>query len=118
MNEQETKAAAEAEAIRNEKAQDEQYKSKYGVISKSEDTDEQGNKHVIYFRKPSRTAVGLFMVTNRDNATEACEILLEDSVVREISDYEYFKKNDAAFLGLMPLLIGNVGIKKNIYTIL
>ncbi len=108
-------AAAEAEAIRKEREEAEAYKSKYAAFYKISSPD---GAHVLWLRKPSRLAVGVFLAKVEKNVTDACEVLFDDCVVREISDADYFRNDDEAFLGVVPALQAIVRLKKNLFTAL
>jgi hypothetical protein len=92
------------------------YKVKYDVIAKVENTDSKGNPIVCYFKSPSRLVLGIAMAEIDRNTLLACEYIFDDAVVKEISNHEEFRGNDALFLGITGVLQSLVRVKKSTYT--
>lgn len=111
-------AAKEAELIKTEAGHDARMKNEYKAILKAEHTDEQGTVHKCYFKKPSRMTIGLAMAEIEKNVVQACEYVFIDSVIREVSDVDYFMNNDEVFMGLIPKLQSLVLVKKSTFTTL
>lgn len=107
-------AEQEIEKIKAEAEQREAYKTKYGAVEKIESEDGQ---HVLWLKKPSRLAVGYFMSEYGNNRVIACEYVLNDAVIKEISDYDYFIQ-DENFYGIMNHLVNLISLKKSTSTTL
>lgn len=99
-----------------EKITIEEAKSKYGAVQMVENTDEKGNPIVCYFKQPSRLVLGAAMGEIDRNPLIACEYIFDDSVIREISDVDAFRNNDAVFLGITAMLQSLVRVKKSTFT--
>ncbi len=100
---------SEADKIKTEADQVAEYKEKYKVIKKIVSEDGQ---HVLWLRSPSRLAVGVFMAEVTNSVTTACEYIFNDACVREISDVDYFQK-DENFYGIIRELQTLIRVKKN-----
>lgn len=99
-------------------AKENEYKIKYGVIAKVENTDDNGKPIVCYFKSPSRLVLGVAMSEIDRNIVLACEYIFDDACVREISDTDAFRNNKEIFLGITGVLQSLVRVKKSTYTIL
>lgn len=89
-----------------------------GAIAMVENTDENGNPIVCYFKSPSRLVLGVAMAEIDRNTLLACEYIFDDACIREISDVDAFRNNDALFLGITGVLQSLVRVKKSTYTTL
>lgn len=91
-----------------------EYKEKRGAVMHIVSDD---GEHELWLKKPSRLAVGYFISKRDENIVEACEYLLNDACIQDISDYAYFIK-DENFYGIMGALINLFTLKKSISTLL
>lgn len=99
-----------------EQKQDEEIRAKYNFIRKAESIDDQGKKHVAYFKAPNRLIVGIAMSTIDSNTLLACEYIFDDAVIKEVSDVAYFRDNDDVFIGLVAMLQALIRVKKSTFT--
>lgn len=116
MTDQE-KAEQEAEKIKREAEQAQDYKNRLGAIQRIVSIDDEGNEHVAWFKKPSRIAVGYALAKSEENLVDACEAIFNSAIIQEVSDVPYFQQ-DEVFYGLIAPLQRMVNVKKNISTIL
>lgn len=72
----------------------------------------EDGEHMAFFRTPNRSTVGFFMAEVQNNVTTACEYLYNDAVIREISEVEYFQK-DENFYSIISTLQRLIQVKKN-----
>lgn len=73
---------------------------------------------VVFFREPSRMALGIAMAEIDRDVVKACEIIYYDACIAEVSDLEAYAKDTALFMGIIPLLQSLVSVKKSLYTTL
>jgi hypothetical protein len=93
-----------------------EYKVKYGVLGTAEAIDTDGTIKTVYFKKPSRAAIGIYLALKDRNVVEAFEAIYMSAVVKEISDAQYFFENDDAFYGIMFKLTELIEVKKSTFT--
>ena len=84
-----------------------------GAIRKAEHGD-----LVVFFREPSRMALGIAMAEIDRDVVKACEIIFYDACIAEVSDMDTYAKDTALFMGIIPLLQSLVTVKKSLYTTL
>lgn len=84
-----------------------------GAIKKAENGD-----LVVYFREPSRMALGIAMAEIDRDVVKACEIIFYDACIAEVSDLDAYAKDTALFIGIIKLLQSLVVVKKSLYTTL
>lgn len=111
-------AAAEAEKIQAQAAQDQDAKSKYGAVRVARNVDKNGNDIVAYFREPSRPVLGVAIAELDKNTVLACEYIFDDACIREISDFDAFRNDVSIFLGLGGMLQSLIIVKKSTFTTL
>lgn len=111
-------ASAEAEKIKAQVAKDAEYKAKYKVVAKVENTDDKGQPIVCYFKEPSRMAFSMALSMVDSDPVQMCEILFNDTVVREISDWEIFSADNKLFYSLIRPLQNLAQVKKSTFTTL
>lgn len=99
-----------------EKVTAEEAKLKYGAVAMVENTDASGKPIVCYFKSPSRLVLGVALAEIDRNTLMACEYIFDDSVIKEISDVEAFRNDDAIFMGITGVLQSLVRVKKSTYT--
>lgn len=112
MSEEKEKAekeAAELQALREKAKQ-------MGAIHHVMNTDDSGVVHHAFFKSPSRIAVGVFLAEIDTNVTSACEIMFNDSVIKELSDYNYFMSSNEVFNGLIYDMKRLIRVKKSTST--
>lgn len=112
----EIKADQEAEKIKAQSKLDAEYKEKYKYVLKAENINEAGKAVVCYFREPSRIAFGVALAKIDTNVVEACEIIFNDSVIQEISDWQDFASENKLFYSLIGALQGLAKQKKSVFT--
>lgn len=108
-------AIKEAEEIKKQAALDADYKVKHKVIAKVENTDDKGNKIVCYFKEPSRMAFSYALSMADSDPVQMCQILFNDAVVKEISDWELFFNDNKLFYSLINPLQGLATVKKSTF---
>lgn len=72
---------------------------------------------VFYFRKPHRHALGLALAKLDINPVEANEILINNSIIAEVSDMEGLK-DDSIFFALFSHVGDLMQVKKSLSTML
>lgn len=68
--------------------------------------------HYAYFKSPNRYAVGAALAKIDTNVVEACEIIFNASVIKEVTDVAYFQQ-DEVFLSLIAPLQRLILVKKS-----
>lgn len=102
--------------IKAELEKDAEIRAKYKYIRKVKNTDDAGTERVAYFREPNRLIVGIAMAKIEENVTLACEYIFDDAVIKEVSDWEYFRENNSVFYGIIPVLQRLAEVKKSTVT--
>lgn len=69
---------------------------------------------VVYFKEPSRYAIGACMATVDRDVVAACEIIFNDCVIQD-ADWKYFTENKGAFIGLVGPLQRLIPLKKSTF---
>lgn len=72
----------------------------------------------VFFREPSRMALGIAMAEIDRDVVKACEIIFYDACIAEVSDMDSYIKDTSLFMGIIPLLQSLVVVKKSLYTTL
>lgn len=73
---------------------------------------------VVFFREPSRMALGIAMAEIDRDVVKACEIIFFDACIKEVSDMDAYHSDTSLFMGIIPLLQSLVTVKKSLYTTL
>lgn len=72
----------------------------------------------VFFREPSRMALGVAMAEIDRDVVKACEYIFNDACIMEVSDFKEYSTDTALFMGIIPLLQSLVSVKKSLYTTL
>jgi hypothetical protein len=95
----------------------EEQAKKLGAIKKVEVESEGGNTYTFFFKKPHRHVLGLAFAKLDVNPVEANEIMINNCVIKEVSDAEQLN-DDSVFFALMPHLSDLMIVKKSTSTML
>lgn len=102
-------ATREAAAIKAQAELDARMKSA-GAIAKAEHDGK-----VVYFKEPSRLAIGVAMAKIDSDVIGACEVLFNDAVIME-ADWTFFQNDKGAFVGIIGALQRLIPLKKSVFT--
>lgn len=96
--------------------QDDAIRAQYNYVRKAVNVDENGVEHVAYFKAPNRLIVGIALAEIDRNTLLACEYIFDESIIKEVSDVDYFRNDDGVFMGLTAMLQSLIRVKKSTFT--
>lgn len=109
------KVIAEQEALLKLEAQ---YKESHGAIGFTRTLDDEGKPMILWYKKPSRAALGAAMAILESDTITACEYIFDSAVIVELSpDWEKVRNHDGRFMGIVTFLQMLGAVKKSLYKI-